>query len=327
MHYLQRFSRFVDRRMALISPLCMVTGILLGDAISPLQSAVVPMFAFMTFSSSLGLTFGDLRNCLCHPKALLGISSTMFLTMPLFARLLGGIFFTDAPAITAGLVLEAAVPSGVVSLMWTASYHGSTPLTLSSLLVNTLLSPFVIPLILQLMLGATISMDTASMMKSLLLMIALPALAGVLCNQTSGGKAKERLMPRLTPFSKIVLILVMTTNASRISPQLRAFGLSTLFLVPLVLFMVLAGFFAAYGLGKILRLKAEERVSAIYCIGIRNISAGAVIASAYFPRETLLPILLAVLFQQITAALVTNLLIVPRKHSRDSEAKHMITKG
>lgn len=40
----------------------------------------------------------------------------------------------------------------------------------------------------------------------------------------------------------------------------------------------------------------------IYGSGMRNISAGAVIAGAYFPAETLFPVMIGTLFQQILAA-------------------------
>ena len=40
----------------------------------------------------------------------------------------------------------------------------------------------------------------------------------------------------------------------------------------------------------------------IYGSGMRNISAGAVIAGAYFPSEVLFPVMIGTLFQQILAA-------------------------
>ena len=43
-------------------------------------------------------------------------------------------------------------------------------------------------------------------------------------------------------------------------------------------------------------------VAVMYGAGMRNISAGAVIASAYFPCEVLFPVMIGTLFQQVLAA-------------------------
>ena len=47
---------------------------------------------------------------------------------------------------------------------------------------------------------------------------------------------------------------------------------------------------------------SQSTVSMIYGSGMRNISAGAVIAGAYFPAEVLFPVMIGTLFQQILAA-------------------------
>ena len=51
----------------------------------------------------------------------------------------------------------------------------------------------------------------------------------------------------------------------------------------------------------------EATVSMIYGSGMRNISAGAVIAGAYFPAECLFPVMIGTLFQQILAAFYGSL--------------------
>ena len=51
----------------------------------------------------------------------------------------------------------------------------------------------------------------------------------------------------------------------------------------------------------------------IYGSGMRNISAGAVIAGAYFPAECLFPVMIGTLFQQVLAALFGKLLAQKRE--------------
>ena len=48
-------------------------------------------------------------------------------------------------------------------------------------------------------------------------------------------------------------------------------------------------------------------VSMMYGTGMRNISAGAGIAAAYFPGEVMFPVMIGTLFQQVLAALFGKL--------------------
>ena len=64
----------------------------------------------------------------------------------------------------------------------------------------------------------------------------------------------------------------------------------------------------------------KTKISMIYGVGMRNISAGAVIASAYFPAEVVFPVITATLFQQILAA-VYGVLIKRYLHFPNSPFK------
>ena len=52
----------------------------------------------------------------------------------------------------------------------------------------------------------------------------------------------------------------------------------------------------------------DTQISMMYGAGMRNISAGAVIAAAYFPGEVMFPVMIGTLFQQVLAALFGKLL-------------------
>lgn len=75
-------------------------------------------------------------------------------------------------------------------------------------------------------------------------------------------------------------------------------------MVVLVMFL-LAAF--GYGLGWIaamlIKRDVATTVSMTFGVGMRNISAGAVVATAYFPAEVVFPVIIATLFQQVLAAI------------------------
>ena len=69
-----------------------------------------------------------------------------------------------------------------------------------------------------------------------------------------------------------------------------------------ILVLAAGGYAIGWIIAILTRQNKEATVSMIYGSGMRNISAGAVIAGAYFPAETLFPVMIGTLFQQILAA-------------------------
>ncbi|MFQ9151786.1 MAG: hypothetical protein ACLR6B_10055 [Blautia sp.] len=59
----------------------------------------------------------------------------------------------------------------------------------------------------------------------------------------------------------------------------------------------------------------ELAVSMLYGSGMRNISAGAVLAAAYFPGEVMFPVMIGTLFQQVLAACYGKLIERMANHS------------
>lgn len=67
--------------------------------------------------------------------------------------------------------------------------------------------------------------------------------------------------------------------------------------------LAVSGFFWGVLASKIFKEDNDGRVSMIFNSGMRNISAGAVIAGQYFPPEVMFPVMIGTLFQQILAAM------------------------
>ena len=90
------------------------------------------------------------------------------------------------------------MPTGVASLMWVGMSRGNTALCLSVVLLDTLLSPVVIPLTMKLLVGSVVELDTWGMMRDLLLMVALPALVAMVLYQLTKGAVAVTLKPKLS---------------------------------------------------------------------------------------------------------------------------------
>lgn len=300
---LQRCNRFLEKWMFLVTPCCLAAGVLF-PSVAGLGVPYVPLvFAFMTFIGGLKSSFRDIAAVFRSPLPLLACLVTLHLVLPAAACGLGRLLFPDNPNVVTGMVLEFSVPAAVVGLMWVSIYRGNSPLSLALVILDTLLAPFLIPLTLRLLVGSQVAIDTSRMMEELIFMIALPALLAMVLNQLSRDRVKETWPARLAPYSKFCLIFVVTANSSEVAPYIRHLNAQRLLAAGCILLLATCGYVIGWLLALLFRQPHDITVSMIYGAGMRNISAGAVIASTYFPAEVVFPVMIGTLFQQILAAL------------------------
>lgn len=96
---------------------------------------------------------------------------------------------------------------------------------------------------------------------------------------------------------------MVTANSSEVAPYIRHLNAQRLLAAGCILLLAACGYVIGWLLALLFRQPHDITVSMIYGAGMRNISAGAVIASTYFPAEVVFPVMIGTLFQQILAAL------------------------
>ena len=291
---LRKFNSFIEKWMALVTPTCLLLGVCFPDIAKCGLPYVPAVFAFITFAGALKSRFRDVANVFRHPGALLIIMLLLHVVIPAAACGAGHIFFGDNMDLITGMVLEFAVPTAVVSLMWVTIYEGNSPLSLSLVVLDTVLAPFLIPATLRILLGSAVTMDPTKMMRELVFMVALPAIAAMTLNQVTDGKVMKTWPGKLAPFSKLALMFVVTSNSSKVALA--------------ILVLAASGYALGWLVAHVFRRDRSTAVSMMYGTGMRNISAGAVIAAAYFPGEVMFPVMIGTLFQQVLAALFGKLL-------------------
>lgn len=312
----KRLGRSIGSHMPVIVVLCVAAGVLFPRALAPLGPAVPALFAFMTFQGSLDNTFHQVVGVLRDPLPLIAIPSVTLVAMPALAFLLANALFGGNADLVAGILLAYCVPIGIVSFMWVGMFSGNTALGLTAILASTVVSPFSIPLTLKLLMGTTIHIDAGGMMLDMLLMIALPALAGMLANDLTRGWAREVLSPAAAPLSKIFLIIIIASNSTSMSEYVLHMNWTRLGVALFVLLFTASGF--AWGLlaARLLRTDEATAITLSFDCGLRNISSGAVIATQYFPGETVFPVMCGTLFQQLLASLAGRVLSAGRDDVR-----------
>ena len=298
----KRLGGFIGSHMAFVSPACVVLGVLFPDQLSVLKPAVTPLFAFMTFQSSLSNTFGNLARVVRRPLPMLVSLALATVAMPCVACALATALFGTSPNLVCGIVLEYSVPVAVVSAMWTNMLGGDPALSLATILVSTVAAPVTIPLTLHLRLGQVVEVDAARMMGEMAVSIALPALAGTALNDATRGRAARELSPVVAPAAKIALVLVILCNSTGVAPYVRALTPQLVGVAAFICAFAACGYALGLAAARALRRPHEQEVSMTYLVGMRNISAGAVIAGEYFPGEVMFPVVIGTLFQQVLAA-------------------------
>lgn len=305
---LAKTNRFLDSIMPLITPSSVIIGILCSAWLTPFQGWSSALFAFMTFAGSLRTGFRDMLSAIQQPWPLIATLTILHIVMPLAAWSFGHLAFMGDPLTVTGIVLAAAIPTGVTSLMWVTIYRGSVALTISIILADTMLSPFVVPATMKLLAGASVAIDAFAMMKGLLFMIVLPSLLGMLLHARTGGRVHERWSSRLAPFAKLAMALVVALNGAVIAPYLRHPTMRLLGLAAFVLTVAALGYVLGRLAARLFRWDRSVAVALTFNGGMRNISAGAVLALAYFPAPVAIPVVLAMLFQQTLASLFGHVL-------------------
>lgn len=303
MDHWTRFGNAIGNRMAFISPCCVAAGVLFPQVFSPIEAIVPILFAIMTFQGSLGNTMRQLASVFRKPRGILVILGIAIVGMPCLARLLGGLFFGNDMQLVTGIVLEYSVPVAVVSVMWVGMYGGNSALAVACVLVSTVLSPFTIPLGMQLLLGQTVQVDVFGMMRNMVVSIALPAISGTLVNDLTHGWGRRTLSPVMSPACKVLLIVIIVANSTEISDYMKNLTPELIGVMVFICLFATSGFVLGLVAARFLGESVPTLVTMCFDCGMRNISAGAVIAAAYFPGEVMFPVMIGTLFQQVLAGI------------------------
>lgn len=300
---------FVSRHLPWFVLGCISLGLLFSDIFSQLGFLSTYLFSFMTFTNSLSGDFRDLARVGRHPLPALTIILLLHVGMPLLTLVIGNLLFPDSPLFTLGLLLEYSIPTAVSSLMWVGVGGGDMALCLAVVLLDTLLAPFVVPLSMRIFSGSVVELDAVSMMVDLLFMVAIPALIAMSLHQGTHGRVETSLKPKLDPFAKLCLLLIISINASGCAPYLKNINRTLVLVIISVFGLCLLGYFLGYVAGRLLHLPFPTVMTMSLNTGARNISAGAVLASQYFPPDVMFPVAFSPLFFQLTTSLIVKLLL------------------
>ncbi|QBK25189.1 bile acid:sodium symporter family protein [Ureibacillus thermophilus] len=309
---LTTFNAKLQKLMPILTPLSLVIGVFLDEIGGHLRFLVPWIFAVMTFAGSISINFQGLRSVRKHPKFILLTIAFLHILMPIWAYILSIMVFNDY-LLTVGFILSVAVPTGVTSFIWVSICNGNKPLGLSIILIDTLLSPFVFPLLSKIAVGQKVMIDTTSIMLDLIWMVVLPSILGMLVNEWGKADFVMKLNRVFAPMQKLSIFLIVFINSSVISPYIKNISWEIVEIILLVLVISLSGYSFCILIGHFLWRKMDLITTFVFTGGMRNIAVGVVVASTYFPSRSVLPVVFGMLFQQVLASQFSKILEIYKK--------------
>jgi BASS family bile acid:Na+ symporter len=172
------------------------------------KTLIVPLLQIIMFGMGSQMSLNDFTGVIKMPKGVIIGVGAHYLIMPLVAFAISRIF-NFPPEISAGIILIGCVPSGLASNVMSYIAHANLALAVTIGAISTLISPFITPLLMQLLGGQYIEVKFWNMMLEILNMIILPIVAGFIFNLFNAGNEKQRSkVIQLTIF----LIVILLTN-------------------------------------------------------------------------------------------------------------------
>jgi BASS family bile acid:Na+ symporter len=224
--------------------------------------------------------------------------------MPLLAFCLAWAFMLPKE-LALGVILVGCCPGGTASNVITYLAKGDLALSVGMTATSTLLAPVLTPLLVWLMAGTMVDVDTLSMLLSIVYVVIAPIVCGLLCQRFLSGMTK-RVVPYLPAFSSIVIAMVVGIVVSHNAERLLVGG----WLVVLVVMLHnVCGLGLGYMIGRGLGLADAKRRAISIEVGMQNSGLASSLATlhfAAFPMATIPGAIFSV-WHNISGALVARL--------------------
>ena len=302
---MKRICNFIARWMGALVLVVAAVALLAPQSLNWISTYTInPMLGVIMFGMGLTLSPADFRIVLSRPKDILLGCLAQFTVMPLLAFLIS--WALQLPnELALGVILVGCCPGGTASNVITYLAKGDLALSVGMTACSTLLAPVLTPLLVWLMAGTMVNVDTIGMLTSIIYVVIAPIVAGLLC-QRFMPRATRSVTPYLPALSSVVIALVVGIivghNASRLL-------LGGAIVVAAVVLHNLLGLSVGYAIGRLLRLPHPKRVALSIEVGMQNsglASSLAVLHFAAYPLATIPGAIFSV-WHNISGALAAKL--------------------
>lgn len=255
----------------------LVTGILFPKIGKPFQP--LPLYAMMTllFLSFLSIKIGQIWDTIRGSAPLIGCF--LFIRMILVPLGVALIFRAVWPEYSLSALLLSGISTGVVAPFISTLLHANTSLVLVVVVASSLLVPFTLPPLVDVLFSQTMDISLVSMMRLLFVVIFIPVAVAEILKRTTRPVAEKLIRHQYY----ISLVLFSVTNLGIFSRYSDFFYGQPLSIAAAGgVSFVLAGIYLVTGLAISWGRKAEDQVATVICLGIMNNVLVIVFSSEFF---------------------------------------------
>ena len=209
------------------------------------------LLMIVMFGMGLTMKLSDFAVVFKRPRDVIIGCLAQFIIMPLLAFGLGKVFGLHQELLV-GVVLVGTCPGGTSSNVITYLSKGDTALSVGMTSINTLLAPFLTPLLTYLYLRTSVNVDVRSMFVSIIQVVIVPIGLGLLINKLFGNYTR-RISDALPLVSVTAICLIVAAVVSHNSEKILSTGL-VIFAV--VILHNLLGYLCGYLIGILFKMES-----------------------------------------------------------------------
>ena len=309
---LKKICHYISEYMGVLVLAAALLALTLPSVFSGIKPIVInPLLGIIMFGMGMALKPADFRIVLSRPKDILIGCLAQFTVMPLLAWGLAWVFALPKE-LALGVMLVGCCPGGTASNVITYLAKGDLALSVGMTAASTLLAPILTPLLVWLLAGTMVDVDTLGMLQSIVYVVIAPIIVGLLC-QGFLPKLTKSVVPYLPAFSSIVIAYVVGVIAyvvgivvSHNADRLLVGGLIVIIVVML---HNLLGLSTGFLIGKLIHLPKPKCVALSIEVGMQNSGLASSLAVLHFATYPLAAIPGAIfsVWHNISGALAAKL--------------------
>ncbi len=275
---MKKVCDFIAQWMGVLVLLVGAVALFLPESFIWIETKTInPMLGVIMFGMGLTLSPKDFKIVLSRPKDILIGCLAQFTIMPLLAWLLT-LAFSLPKELALGVILVGCCPGGTASNVITYLAKGDLALSVGMTACSTLLAPIVTPLLVWLMAGTMVNVDTLGMLLSIVYVVIAPIIVGLLC-QHFLPKLTKAVTPYLPAFSSLAIAVTVGIVVSHNADRLMLGGM---IVILVVILHNLLGLSLGFTIGRLLRLEKPKCVALSIEVGMQNSGLASSLANMHF---------------------------------------------
>lgn len=275
---MEKICNFISKWMGAIVLLSAILSFFIPQTTAFMDAKwISPLLGVVMFGMGLTLEPESFKILFQHPREVLIGCLAQFTLMPGIAWVLTRLF-NLTPDLAIGVILVGCCPGGTASNVITYLAKGDVVLSVGMTGCSTLLAPFLTPLIVLLLAGKSIEVETLGMLLSILQVVIAPIIAGLLIKHFFPDFTKK-ITAYLPAFSSLTIALIVAIIIGKNSAKLANSGIE---IIVIVMLHNILGLLTGYTIGRVLGLSHKKCTAISIEVGMQNSGLASSLANIHF---------------------------------------------